>query len=223
MLRGSRAVNLACASEVMCGFRKLGGPSMIRHNRIPQTTRPFFPHRSPHPPAWRVDLPPAEILVDGLQNLVRRQTRQHLVGSEYPANDAIAVEQYRRRSGDVLAIGAGMSMNQAACPGKPEFAVGNDLQVRVGVLGLFAQVDSFCRSHHHTSIAPSKILVAAVELNQLDHAERSPPATKKDENGVLIALEVSLSKRRTIGTLRLKRRKGLADFERTGISREAGG
>ena len=55
-------------------------------------------------------------------------------------------------------------------------------------------VELFYRGNKHASAALLEVFVMGFELNQLDHAERSPPAAEKHQYVVRVAAELALRK-----------------------------
>jgi hypothetical protein len=78
-------------------------------------------------------------------------------------------------------------------------------------LGLAGVVDSFDRNHHNTRVARGKVVMTAFELNQLDHADRSPSPSKKDDCAILIAEQVALGEWPSVGSCGLERRERPTD------------
>ena len=74
-------------------------------------------------------------------------------------------------------------------------------------LGFLCVVKSLDRDYDHARVPLRKIAMAPFELNQLGHADRSPPAAEEHKNAVLIAGQVALGERRAVSSAGFERRE----------------
>jgi hypothetical protein len=81
-------------------------------------------------------------------------------------------------------------------------------------------VEPFHGGHDHAGVSLREILMTPFELDQLGHADRSPPASEEDEDLMPIAGQVVLGERRAVGLLRLERREGASHRDRPRVGRE---
>jgi hypothetical protein len=130
--------------------------------------------------------------IDGGEQFIRRQPGDEAVGAEEPAHDAAAVHEESGGRIDVLVVGPGARMQDLHSLGQVLLGVGNDDEMREIGLGGAGGLRIVIGNGEDTNVPAGKFLVALFELTQLDHADQSPAAAKKDQHRGFAAGEILL-------------------------------